>query len=326
MRAIRITAVTAAILTYGLIVLGALVRTTNSGLSCPDWPTCYGQWVLTPADFAALPETGYTYVQVMLEWAHRLIAGVMLGPLILLLFVLTLWRRQTSPSIARAGLLLVVLLLIQGVLGGVTVLDQNSPWSVALHLGNALLVLSTILFIVIHAGRTTERPPAVGKAYLPASGAVMALAASAWVVMISTMITAAITAKSGAALACSTWPLCDGALVPDLADPQVRIHFTHRVLAAVTALTLLLLVAAAWPSRFRAHALLTLALVACQIGLGALVIVLQVPTWNAVLHQSIGVLTFAVLTLLVWRTWAAAAPRKAPTIGERRHGYALRRA
>lgn len=326
MRAIRITAVIAAILTYGLIVLGALVRSTNSGLSCPDWPTCYGQWVLTPADFAALPDTGYTYTQVMLEWGHRLVAGVMLGPLILLLFILTQWRRRAAPGIARAGIVLVLLLLVQGGLGGVTVLDQNSPWSVALHLGNALLVLSTILFIAVHAARMTESPPAVGRAHLPASGAVMMLAGLAWVVMISTMITAAITAKSGAALACSTWPLCDGAVIPDLADPQVRIHFAHRLLAATTAVVLLLLAVATWASRFRAHALLALVLVACQVGLGALVIVLKVPTWNAVLHQSVGVLTFALLTLLVWRTWAAAAPRRAPTIGERRPGYALRRA
>ena len=72
---VRRTAAGTAVLTYALIVLGALVRTTNSGLSCPDWPTCYGHWVPLPSDLAAVPNLGYTYGQVMLEWVHRLIAG-----------------------------------------------------------------------------------------------------------------------------------------------------------------------------------------------------------------------------------------------------------
>ena len=60
------------------------------------------------------------------------------------------------------------------------------------------------------------------------------------------MMSAAMTAKSGASLACTTWPLCDGALVPDLGDALVRLHFLHRVLAAATACAVLVLF---WRSR-----------------------------------------------------------------------------
>ncbi len=320
MRAVRVAAATAAVLTYVLIVLGALVRSTNSGLSCPDWPTCYGQWVLTPADFAALPETGYAYWQVMLEWVHRLIAGVFLGPLILLLAALVYPRRRRQPALARAALLLVALLLVQGALGGVTVLDRNSPWSVALHLGNALLLLTTVLFLFVRSGGERTRPGGASR--------VARTAALAWGLALLAMATAAVTAKSGASLACSTWPLCDGAVVPALDDPLVRTHFAHRVLAAATALALLALAAAAWRTRYRGHALAALALVTGQVALGALVILLQVPTWSAVLHQAVGVLTFAVVAALWWRASAPAAAtstarRTAPTIGER-HGLALR--
>lgn len=314
MRSIRAAAGTAVVLTYALILLGALVRSTNSGLSCPDWPTCYGQWVLTPADFAALPETGYTYGQVMLEWVHRLIAGVFLGPLILLLAVLAYLRRRDEPVLLRAALTLVALLLVQGALGGVTVLDRNSPWSVALHLGNALLVLTTILFLFVRTGRTAE----------PGNARVGGTAAVAWGLALLAMVSAAMTAKSGASLACSTWPLCDGAVIPALDDPLVRIHFAHRVLAAATALTLLALAFVAWRTRYRRHALAALTLVACQVALGASVIVLQVPTWNAVLHQAVGVLTFALVAGLWWRASTPPAVRTmAPTIGET-HGLALR--
>ena len=153
MRAVRYLAALAAVITFCLIVLGAVVRTTGSGLSCPDWPTCYGHWLPTPAEIAAVPDIGYTYGQVMLEWVHRLIAGFVLGPLVLVLVVLTCLQWRSRPMLGRAGVVLILLLLIQGALGGVTVLDQNSPWSVALHLGNALLVLTTILFILTRGMR-----------------------------------------------------------------------------------------------------------------------------------------------------------------------------
>jgi cytochrome c oxidase assembly protein subunit 15 len=227
LRLIRALAALAATLTYALIVLGAVVRSTGSGISCPDWPTCYGHWVLTPASFAALPPTGYAYWQVMLEWVHRLVAGFFLGPLILALVVTCLWNHRRVPGLGRAAVLLVVLLLGQALLGGITVLDQNSPWSVALHLSTALLLLTTLLWIVVSSAR------------VPASGAVrppllVPMAGLAWVLALLAMAAAAMTAKSGASLACATWPTCNGAVIPDLADPLVRIHFAHRVLAALS--------------------------------------------------------------------------------------------
>ena len=297
MRPIRRTAAVAAVLTYALIVLGALVRTTDSGLSCPDWPTCYGHWVPLPSDLAEVPNLGYTYGQVMLEWVHRLIAGVILGPLVLVLAALTFRRRRDRPALAAAGVALVLLLLVQGALGGLTVLDRNSPWSVAIHLGNALLVLTVTLGI--YGAAAGWRAPECG-------GRLLALAVAAWGLALLAMMSAAVTAKTGSSLACTTWPLCDGALVPDLSDGGVRIHFTHRVLAAATGLALLLLfwrsrAAEGVPAGVRRLAALAAALVVIQIGLGGLVILLEAPVWKAVLHQAVGVFTFAAVALLMWR-------------------------
>ena len=270
MRAIRFTAAATAMLVYALIALGAVVRTTNSGLSCPDWPTCYGHWLPLPADIAALPSVGYSYGQVMLEWVHRLIAGVFVGPLVLVLALLAFRHRHDAPRIALSGGTLVFLLLVQGALGGLTVLDQNSPWSVAIHLGNALLVLTMTLRIAILA---SPQPTVSGRfLYRPA--------VVAWALALLAMMSAAMTAKSGASLACTTWPLCDGALVPDLGDELVLV----------------------------------------QVGLGAMVILLEAPVWNAVLHQAVGVLTFAVITVILWRCAAAGG---ASTVGKP-DGLALR--
>jgi heme A synthase len=316
LRTIRVVAAVTAVLVYALIVLGAVVRTTNSGLSCPDWPTCYGHWVPLPSDIAALPTVGYAYWQVMLEWVHRLIAGVFVGPLVLLLAVLTFLRRREQPGLALTGGLLLALLLVQGALGGLTVLDQNSPWSVALHLGNALLVMSATLRI---AALTSP------SAHALAARALFVPALTAWCLALLAMMSAAVTAKSGASLACATWPLCNGAVVPDLGDEFVRIHFLHRVLAGATAAILVVLywrsrgLSGLAPSLSRLMALAA-GLVLVQVGLGALVILLEVPIWKAVLHQAVGVLTFTIVTLILWR---CAPSGRAPTYGEP-DGMALR--
>jgi cytochrome c oxidase assembly protein subunit 15 len=315
LRGLRCATIGASVLTYALIVLGAFVRATDSGLSCPDWPTCYGHWVPLPGDIAAVPGIGYTYAQVMAEWVHRLVAGVILGPLVLLIAVLAFLQRARDHRLPLIAGALVLLLLSQGILGGVTVLDRNSPWSVALHLGNALLVLAALLLLVERTG-----PRLVGA--LPRGFAAGAAATTllAWLAMLS----AAMTTKMGAALACATWPSCDGLWIPDLGDPLVRIHFTHRGLAAATALAALLLLLAGRtaPRRVRRLTVLVASAIALQVGLGALVIVWQVPLLTAVFHMAVGVLVFVLLTLLTCRSLAVASP----DAKEAAHGLALHRA
>lgn len=291
----------ALVLTYALIVLGAWVRATNSGLSCPDWPTCYGHWVPLPADIPA--DAGYSYFQVMLEWVHRLIAGVFLGPLILVIGFLC-WRfRQQHARLPVYGAALVLLLLIQASLGGVTVFDQNSPWSVALHLTTALVLFSTLWLIFEQSDAASNATSRGGDHDMnKVSGSLKFGSFAVWLLAIGTMASAAMTAKSGASLACSTWPLCDGAIIPDLGDPLIRLHSTHRWLALATTIgVILLFLQARNLSSLRRLVHGALMLIVCQILLGATVILLEVPVWTAVAHQALGVLTFAYITRIMWR-------------------------
>jgi heme A synthase len=287
--------------TYGLIVLGAWVRATNSGLSCPDWPTCYGHWLPLPGEIPA--EAGYSYGQVMLEWLHRLIAGVLLGPLILAIAWLCWRARAAMPRLPLYGGMLILLLLVQASLGGVTVLDQNSPWSVALHLVTALVLFSLLWLIFERTGPIAAAGP---------GGAVRGLAVATWLLALGTMAGAAMTAKSGASLACASWPLCNGALIPDLADPLVRLHASHRWFAAGTALGVLALALATRSEpALRGLARGALVLIAAQILLGALVIVQEIALGLAILHQAVGVLTFALIARLLWRSLGPASRRPA---------------
>jgi heme A synthase len=300
MSALRRATGLALALTYALIVLGAWVRATGSGLACPDWPTCYGHLLPLPGE---IPEdAGYAYHQVMLEWLHRLLAGAILGPLFLVIGWLAWRARGHHPRMPAYAAALVLLLLIQAGLGGITVLDQNSPWSVALHLSMALLLFSALWLIFARTGPAIARPP----------GSAGLLSMVVWLVALGAMASAAMTTKSGAALACAAWPLCDGALIPDLSDPAIRLNFSHRLLALGVGLGALALYASC---RGRPGlgplAALVLLLTLAEIALGGLVVRWQVPLVAALAHQGLGVATFGAIALLMWRANAPVSDPKA---------------
>jgi heme a synthase len=299
MRTLRRATLVALALTYTLIVLGAWVRATGSGLACPDWPTCYGHLLPLPAE---IPQgAGYAYHQVMAEWLHRLLAGAILGPLLLVIGWLAWRARGHEPRMPAYAGALFLLLLIQAGLGGLTVLDQNSPWSVALHLSAALLLFSVLWLILARTG------PVIGPA-----GPAGPLSIALWLLALGAMASAAMTTKSGAALACSTWPLCDGALIPDFADPAIRLNFSHRLLAlGVGHGALALPIACRGRPELRPLAALILLLTLAEIALGGLVVLWQVPLATALLHQALGVATFGAISLLMWRANAPVSDPKA---------------
>ena len=227
--AVRVVAVLAVLFTFIQIVLGAVVRLTGSGISCPDWPLCYGLWFPTPAKLAALGGIDYSFAQVMFEWTHRFNAAVVVGPLTLALALVAWRRRRDIAGLWPISIAALVVLLIQGALGGFTVLDRNSPWSVAVHLSVALVFLALLVWACLSTYGPPERRHGRAGALI-AAGALAALA---------TMASGAMMAKSGATLACAGWPLCDGAWLPDLSDPAIQFHFGHRGLALLTVVVVL---------------------------------------------------------------------------------------
>ena len=101
-----------AIATVLLMAVGSATRVMNAGLACPDWPLCYGQWI--PSQQMNL--------QVFLEWFHRLDAAL-IGLSTLILVGLSWWFRQVLPPwLPWASLGALALILVQGLLGGLTVI------------------------------------------------------------------------------------------------------------------------------------------------------------------------------------------------------------
>jgi len=128
--------------TYVLMLLGAYTSAIGAGLSCPDWPTCYGTWIpfLSPGVVANSP---YSALQIFAEWAHRGLA--MIVGLLILGTVVTAWYGQRDrPLIVWSAVLAIALLPVQVLLGGLTVTAQLQPVVVTSHLGVAILILVSL--------------------------------------------------------------------------------------------------------------------------------------------------------------------------------------
>ncbi len=149
--ALRRLGVTVVALTFVLMVLGSWVKATGSGLSCPDWPACYGQWM---PPFPSLenggtdPATGepvsYTQAQILYEWAHRAVASILGVPM--LAFAIVAWRgRELHPATRSLPVAAIGILAIQILIGGATVLQGNPAATTTLHLATATLFFGTVV-------------------------------------------------------------------------------------------------------------------------------------------------------------------------------------
>ena len=116
-----------------LVVIGGATRVMEAGLACPDWPLCYGTF---------LP-LNHMNLRVFLEWFHRLDA-FLVGILILVQFILSfIWRRSLPQWLPKLYSLLVLLVIIQGSLGALTVINMLSSITVMSHLLIAFILLIT---------------------------------------------------------------------------------------------------------------------------------------------------------------------------------------
>ena len=125
--------------TYVVMLLGAYTSAIGAGLSCPDWPTCYGTWVpfLQPDIVANSP---YSALQIFAEWAHRGLA--MIVGFLILGTAIAAWRTHRDyPLVVWSATLAIVLLPVQVLLGGLTVTRDLQPFIVTTHLGVATLIL-----------------------------------------------------------------------------------------------------------------------------------------------------------------------------------------
>jgi protoheme IX farnesyltransferase len=278
-RAFSLAAAVAALL---VAVLGSWVRINGAGMTCPDWPLCHGQ--LVPALAGG----------VVLEWSHRLVA--FLDGFLVLGALWTGWRARrdvagVTPVLAFIGAVFVV----QVALGGLTVALSNSPWSVVVHWGTAMLLLAGLTALAILA---LARPRGLRLRRSLVAGVLAACAALAF----ATMLAGSYVSSSGAGLACTTVPACDGSWTGVL--PGQIAQMAHRVLGAsffAAATFAAYLAALGTAGRVRGAVLFAYALLVLQIALGAANVAWALPTLLREAHAANAVAAFlAFATALVF--------------------------
>lgn len=283
-RAFKVTVVWTLLLLY----LGSVVHATESSLACPDWPTCFG---------TLAPEmTG----GVFWEHLHRLVAGGLV-----LMFVLATWlahkEAKDRPWIFKASLAGLALLLIQSVFGGLTVLYRLPDMVSTTHLGLAFLFLS--LATVLAAATSASAAPgssAHGRRFGPGAGSTLRMLSigAAGLVFVQSVL-GALVRHTDAGMACPDVPLCLGQVVPPLVNLQITAHFLHRVLAIVTAVAVIGVLAWAYrvevPYSLRRWLAIAAALVIVQVGLGVASVLSVLAVAPVSLHTLVAAALLSVL-------------------------------
>ncbi len=222
MERFRRLAVASTVATFLLIAIGGVVRATKSGLGCgTDWPHCSGELIPSLASRA-----------LVIEYSHRLMASVVLL-LLAGLAGLAVWRHRESPAILWPSVAAFGLVVFQALLGAVVVKLELQAVSVVLHLGTALLLVGVLVYLVVAASPGGDRPAGADR---PLSRQAAMLAGAVWLLLLS----GSYVTGSDAGYVFPDWPLMNGSLIPNLAVESYAIHWTHRVLAGLVGVVVVL--------------------------------------------------------------------------------------
>ncbi len=333
MKWFRWTARAAVVLCIIVVVVGAWVRLTDAGLGCPDWPGCYGH--VHPAQLtekvdsinAAFPERPFDYQKALNEMVHRYIA-TSLGLLIIVLAVLSVMNRRDPDQPRVLPWVLLVVVVMQGMLGMLTVTLLLKPFIVTLHLLGGLTTLGLLWWLSL----TPERRELKASERRVRRFAVVAMA-----FVIAQVALGGWTSTNYAAAACTDFPRCQESWWPEMefddafvlwrglgidyeggvldAPARVAIHYTHRIGAYVVTLLLVTLALAAWYRgqtwRVRAAAVGVLATLTLQLLIGMNLIWQGWPLWLGTAHNAgAALVVLAMLALFRFLTpWSPSGKR-----------------
>jgi protoheme IX farnesyltransferase len=265
--------------TFALIAVGGLVRATDSGLGCPDWPRCFGKLV-PPAELHA-----------WIEHSHRLVASVVM--LLVAALVVAAWRTGQDRVVRRAAVAALVLVLAQALIGAFVVWWKLRADSVTLHLATALALVGLLIYIGFRARWPADPARRRGQD----RGFARLVGVGAGLLYLQMLVGSTVTGHH-AGLA---YPL--SVLLPDLGPSVARIQLAHRTLAMVVGA----LIVATWVVARRTqrdHPTVTrlagyaAGLVAVQIGLGVANVANRLSALTVVPHLAVGALLWGAMVAL----------------------------
>jgi heme o synthase len=270
--------------TLALVTIGVVVRATDSGLGCPDWPLCHGQ-VIPPLDDT----------KAWIEWVHRTVA-VIVGFEVLGLAILAIRDLRDRRSILWPSIAAVFLVGFQAWLGRETVRLGNSGESVTAHLASAMTLVGVLVYVTVRSGypaRIGGRGASQRFTLLSAFGAVATFA----LLMFGSHVTA-----TNAALIFPDWPLMGGTLVPPVTD-LTSAHVLHRWVAAIVGLIVLVIAIVARRTQRDHPVLIRLAtwagvLYLVQVFVGGAQVLTRLAEWTQTLHLALGAVIWALMAAL----------------------------
>ena len=278
-----------------LIVAGGLVTSTGSGLSVPDWPTSYGWSMFT---FPLRHMVG----GIFYEHGHRLIASTV-GFLTILLAV-WIWRTEPRRWVRVLGFGALGAVILQGVLGGITVLFFLPTAISTAHAGLAQIFFCLTVAIALVTSRGWNTRPAAGWV----DDQTLRYITTATTVMIYAQILVGATMRhADAGLAIPDFPLVFGGIVPPHWTPQIAVHYAHRVGALLVAAAIFATSGHVWfhhadRRELRRPATLLAALVLVQISLGGLIILTKKDVATNTAHVVSGALVLGTSLVLTMRS------------------------
>ena len=269
------------------VTLGGVVRVTQSGLGCPDWPLCHGQ-IVPPIEAASL-----------IEFSHRL-SATLLGILVLTATIVAwkIYRSYNGPTISVFVTL--ILVLCAAILGAVSVITELAWWAVLVHLAIAELVIAflviTFLFSQVQGVRNLTSDLSTN---FP--GWLNIFVGLAVLLTFLLILTGSYMVGLGYGSACATWPLCRGALLPD--GTPFMIHMFHRILGGIVTLLVAGIVVAFYTKGVRSNKLdIAVALLfgsfVFQILIGAVIIWTGFDIWVRLIHLTMATLSWTFLVLV----------------------------
>ncbi len=307
------------ILTLCVVVFGAYVRLTDAGLGCPDWPGCYGT-LTVPESIEAItkaqqiyPDSPVESTKAWIEMIHRYLAGV-LGILILIIGYTSYKKREEIAVPVALPIFLVLLLLMQAALGMWTVTMLLQPTIVTLHLLGGMSILGILTFIAHrHLGSVNHN--------ISINSSLLFAIRFSLVLLFLQIMLGGWTSTNYAALACTDYPTCHGAMVPAMdfknafsifrelgltiegeslsLEALHAIQWVHRVGAIILSVYLVIMAISlsAYPG-IRFYKNLLLVVLAIQFIIGIANLLLHLPLALATAHNLGAALLVIILVII----------------------------